>query len=234
MNDPAQDTANEDAGQENQEQKPAVRVGSVGVKRGMSRVFTEDGRSLPVTLVQVQDNRVVSCGEKRVRVSWGSATKNTPKPLRGVCEAAGLEAGRGLVELALAKAEDAEHLQAGTELPVTQFSVGDKVDVTSRSKGKGFAGTVKRWNFHTQDNTHGNSLAHRKPGSIGQCQTPGKVWKGKKMAGHMGSARVTVQNLEVVAVDAESGVVSIRGAVPGAVGAAVVIRPAVKAAGGGS
>ncbi len=137
-----------------------------------------------------------------------------------------MEAGRGLWEFRL---DSATELKAGEVLTVEMFAAGQKIDVTGRSKGKGFQGAVKRWNFRTQDATHGNSLSHRAPGSIGQCQTPGRVFKGKKMAGHMGDAQVTVQSLEVVRVDAERNLLLVKGAVPGATGADVVVKPAVKA-----
>ena len=140
---------------------------------------------------------------------------------------AGVEAGEGLWELRLAESEG-EDLENGSELKVDMFEAGEMVDVTGTSKGKGFAGVVKRHNFHMQDATHGNSLAHRAPGSIGQCQTPGRVFKGKKMAGHMGDERVTTQNLEVIRVDEERNLLLIKGAVPGAAGGIVMVRPSVK------
>ena len=140
---------------------------------------------------------------------------------------AGVEAGEGLWELRLAESEGEDH-ENGSELKVDMFEAGEMVDVTGTSKGKGFAGVVKRHNFHMQDATHGNSLAHRAPGSIGQCQTPGRVFKGKKMAGHMGDERVTTQNLEVIRVDEERNLLLIKGAVPGAAGGIVMVRPSVK------
>jgi large subunit ribosomal protein L3 len=150
------------------------------------------------------------------------------KPVAGHYAKAGVEAGEGLWELRLPEGEG-EDLEAGAELNVEMFEAGELVDVTGTSKGKGFAGGVKRHNFRMQDATHGNSLAHRAPGSIGQCQTPGRVFKGKKMAGQMGDERVTTQNLEVVRVDAERNLLLIKGAVPGAAGGAVMVRPSVKA-----
>ncbi|KGE02926.1 LSU ribosomal protein L3p (L3e) [Pseudohaliea rubra DSM 19751] len=140
---------------------------------------------------------------------------------------AGVEAGSGLWEFRLADSD--EPFEVGAELTVDRFEVGQMVDVSGRSKGKGFQGAVKRWNFRTQDATHGNSLSHRAPGSIGQCQTPGRVFKGKKMAGHMGAESVTVQGLEIVRVDAERNLLLIKGSVPGAPGGSVIVRPAVKA-----
>ena len=151
------------------------------------------------------------------------------KPVAGHYAKAGVEAGEGLWELRLPEGEGGD-LEAGSELNVDMFEAGEMVDVTGTSKGKGFAGGVKRHNFRMQDATHGNSLAHRAPGSIGQCQTPGRVFKGKKMAGHMGDERVTTQNLEVVRVDAERNLLLIKGAVPGAAGGAVMVRPSVKVA----
>ncbi|MDX2429034.1 MAG: 50S ribosomal protein L3, partial [Xanthomonadales bacterium] len=149
------------------------------------------------------------------------------KPQKGHFSKAGTEAGEGLWELRLNDAEGTD-LETGAELNVEQFETGQKVDVTGTSIGKGFAGVVKRHNFSMQDATHGNSLAHRAPGSIGQCQTPGRVFKGKKMAGHMGDARVTTQNLEVVKIDAERNLLLIKGAVPGAKNGQVTVRPSVK------
>jgi large subunit ribosomal protein L3 len=149
------------------------------------------------------------------------------KPVAGHFAKAGVEAGEGLWELRLDDEQGAD-IENGAELAVDQFEAGQHVDVTGISKGKGFAGTVKRHNFRTQDATHGNSLSHRAPGSIGQCQTPGRVFKGKKMAGHMGDEQVTTQNLEIVRVDAERNLLLVKGAVPGAAGGAVTVRPSVK------
>ena len=212
-----------------------MKIGLVGCKRGMTRVFTEEGNSVPVTVIEVDPNRVTQVknedtdGYRSVQVTFGRRRANlVNKPVTGHYAKAGVEAGEGLWELRLAKGEGDE-LEAGSELKVDMFEAGEMVDVTGTSKGKGFAGTVKRHNFSMQDATHGNSLAHRAPGSIGQCQTPGRVFKGKKMAGQMGDARVTTQNLEVVRVDAERNLLLIKGAVPGAPGGAVMVRPSVKA-----
>ena len=211
-----------------------MKIGLVGRKRGMTRIFTEDGLSVPVTVIEVKPNRVTQVksaeidGYRSVQVTIGSRRASlVKKPEAGHYAKSGVEAGEGLWELRLADDED-EDLEAGSELKVGMFEAGEKVDVTGTSKGKGFAGVVKRHNFAMQDATHGNSLAHRAPGSIGQCQTPGRVFKGKKMAGHMGVERVTTQNLEVVRVDAERNLLLIKGAVPGAAGGIVMIRPSVK------
>ena len=211
-----------------------MSLGLVGRKSGMTRVFTEDGESVPVTVVEVQPNRVTqiktleSDGYSAVQVTMGSR-----KPSRvNKCEAghfrkAETEAGEGLWEFR-AEAANLGELGAGSEIRVDLFASGQKVDVTGISKGKGFQGTVKRHNFSMQDATHGNSVSHRAPGSIGQCQTPGKVFKGKKMAGQMGNVRKTVQSLEVVRVDLENHLLLIKGALPGATGSRVIVRPAVK------
>ena len=211
-----------------------MKIGLVGRKRGMTRIFTEDGMSVPVTVIEVKPNRVTQVksteidGYRSVQVTIGSRRASlVNKPVAGHYAKSGVEAGEGLWELRLADDED-EDLETGSELKVDMFEAGEKVDVTGTSKGKGFAGVVKRHNFAMQDATHGNSLAHRAPGSIGQCQTPGRVFKGKKMAGHMGVERVTTQNLEVVRVDAERNLLLIKGAVPGAAGGIVMIRPSVK------
>jgi large subunit ribosomal protein L3 len=200
----------------------------------MTRVFTEDGDSVPVTVIEVSPNRVAQVkndendGYRAIQVTAGSRRANlVNKPEAGHFAGAGVEAGEGLWELRLPEGEG-EELETGAELKVDMFEEGEKVDVTGTSKGKGFAGTVKRHNFSMQDATHGNSLAHRAPGSIGQCQTPGRVFKGKKMAGQMGDERVTTQNLEVVRVDLDRNLLLIKGAVPGAPGGHVMVRPSVK------
>ena len=211
-----------------------MKIGLIGRKRGMTRVFTEDGDSIPVTVIEVDSNRVAqvkseeSDGYRSVQVTFGRRRASlVNKPVSGHFAKAGVEAGEGLWELRLP--EDAgEELEAGAELKVDMFAAGERVDVTGTSKGKGFAGTVKRHNFRMQDATHGNSVSHRAPGSIGQCQTPGRVFKGKKMSGHMGDERVTTQNLEIVRVDVERNLLLIRGAVPGAAGGTVMVRPSTK------
>lgn len=210
-----------------------MTIGIVGRKGGMTRIFTEDGVSIPVTVVEVEPNRVTQVktvdtdGYSAVQVTVGARrASRVNKTAAGHYAKANTEAGRGLWEL---RNEAGEAFEIGGSITVDVFEAGQIVDVTGTSKGKGYAGTVKRWNFRTQDATHGNSLSHRVPGSIGQCQTPGRVFKGKKMTGHMGDERVTVQNLEVVKVDAERNLLLIKGAVPGAPGGDVIVRPAVKA-----
>jgi len=212
-----------------------MAIGIVGRKAGMTRIFTEDGQSVPVTVIEVEPNRstqlktLESDGYRAVQVTVGARrSSRVTKAEAGHFAKAGVEAGRGVWEFRLADGEG-EDLAAGGEITAAQFEDGQVVDAIGRSKGKGFQGGVKRWNFSMQDATHGNSLSHRAPGSIGQNQTPGKVFKGKKMAGQMGNAQVTVQNLQVVRVDAERNLLLIRGAVPGATGGDVVIKPAVKA-----
>ena len=211
-----------------------MTIGLIGRKRGMTRVFTEQGDSIPVTVVEVSPNRITQVktveadGYRALQVTLGEKrTSLLNKPQVGHFSKAEVEAGEGLWELRLNDDEGAD-LETGAELTVEQFEAGQMVDVTGTSKGKGFAGVVKRHNFAMQDATHGNSLAHRAPGSIGQCQTPGRVFKGKKMAGHMGDVRCTTQNLEVVSVDTKRNVLLIKGAVPGAAGGQVSVRPAVK------
>jgi LSU ribosomal protein L3P len=208
-------------------------IGLVGRKVGMTRIFNEDGVSIPVTVVEVEANRVSQVrkpevdGYAAIQITTGEKkASRVNKAQAGHFAKAGVEAGRGLWEFRL---ENDEEFEVGAELNVELFNEIKKVDVTGTSKGKGFQGGVKRWNFRTQDMSHGNSLSHRAPGSIGQCQTPGRVFKGKKMAGHMGAERVTTQNLEIVRVDAERNLLLIKGAVPGATGGNVIVKPAVKA-----
>lgn len=212
-----------------------MAIGLVGRKRGMTRIFTEEGNSVPVTVIEVSPNRITQIreqdkdGYEAIQVTCGSKrTSLVSRPRAGHFAKAGVEAGEGLWEFRL-EGNDGEGLEIGSELTVERFEAGQKVDVTGTTKGKGFAGVVKRHNFRTQDATHGNSLSHRAPGSIGQCQTPGRVFKGKKMAGHMGDERQTTLNLQVVKVDAERNLLLIRGAVPGATGGHVMIRPSIKA-----
>lgn len=209
-----------------------MTIGIVGRKAGMTRVFTDEGVSVPVTVVEVEPNRISQVktqevdGYSAVQVTVGERrASRVSKAQSGHFAKAGVEAGRGVFEL---RADSIEGFEVGAALTVEGFEAGQKVDVTGTSKGKGFQGGVKRWNFHMQDATHGNSLSHRAPGSIGQCQTPGRVFKGKKMAGHMGAEQQTTQNLEIVRVDAERNLLLIKGAVPGAPGGDVVVRPAVK------
>ncbi len=211
-----------------------MAIGLVGRKSGMTRVFTEDGASIPVTVVEVSPNRVTQIkeletdGYRAIQVTTGNRkASKVSKSEAGHFAKAGVEAGNNLSEFRLEAADEAP--EVGAELTVERFEAGQIVDVTGKSKGKGFQGGVKRWNFAMQDATHGNSISHRAPGSIGQCQTPGRVFKGKKMAGHMGAEQVTTQGLEIVRVDAERNLLLIKGAVPGAPGGDVVVRPTIKA-----
>jgi len=212
-----------------------MAVGLIGRKAGMSRVFTEDGVSVPVTVIQALPNRVTRIKtEDRDGYSALQVTTSTVKPSRvskpvaGQYAAVSSEPGEGLWEFRITPDEAAE-LETGAELTVERFEVGQIVDVAGTTIGKGFAGTVKRHNFSMQDATHGNSLAHRAPGSIGQNQTPGRVFKGKKMSGQMGNVRRTAQNLEVVQVDPQRNLILVKGAVPGHRGGRLVVKPAVKA-----
>jgi large subunit ribosomal protein L3 len=211
-----------------------MALGLVGRKVGMSRIFTEDGVSIPVTVIEATPNRVTQIkseatdGYNALQVTAGDKkASRVNKPDAGHFAKAGVEAGRGLWEFRLSG--DEGDFEVGNEITVEVFNDVKKVDVTGTSKGKGFQGGVKRWNFSMQDATHGNSISHRAPGSIGQNQSPGKVFKGKKMAGHMGAERVTTQNLEVVRVDAERGLLLVKGAVPGAVNGDEIVKPAYKA-----
>ena len=212
-----------------------MTIGLVGRKVGMTRIFTEDGVSIPVTVLECSPNRVTQVksldtdGYQAIQVTAGSKkASRVNKPEAGHFAKAGVEAGRGLWEFTLADNEGAD-IKVGAELSVELFNENTKVDVTGQSKGKGFQGGIKRWNFSMQDATHGNSLSHRSNGSIGMCQTPGRVFKGKKMSGHMGDERVTTQNLDVVRIDVERNLLLIKGAVPGAKNGDVFIKPAVKA-----
>ncbi|MCZ2722513.1 50S ribosomal protein L3 [Marinomonas sp. 15G1-11] len=205
----------------------------VGRKAGMTRVFTEDGQSVPVTVIEVEPNRVTQVktaevdGYQAIQVTVGSRrASRVNKAAAGHFAKANVEAGRGLWEFRLTG--DEKEISVGDELTVADFEAVSMVDVTGQSKGKGFQGAIKRHNFSMQDATHGNSLSHRAPGSIGQCQTPGRVWKGKKMAGHMGAEQVTTQSLEVVRVDSERNLILVKGAVPGAVDGDVILQTAVK------
>ncbi len=210
-----------------------MSIGIVGRKCGMSRIFTENGQSVPVTLIEATPNRIVQIktqeadGYQAVQVTAGekrAALIN--KPLSGHYAKAKVEAGRGLWEF---RVDALDGYEVGGEIRADIFATGQIVDVQGVTKGKGFQGTIKRHNFRMGDATHGNSLSHRAPGSLGQRQTPGRVFPGKKMSGHMGSDVQTTQNLEVMKVDAERGLIAIRGAVPGAPGGDVIVRPAAKA-----
>ncbi len=211
-----------------------MTLGLVGRKVGMTRVFTEQGASIPVTVLELTANRVTQVksedtdGYTAVQVTFGQKKANrVNKTEAGHFAKAGVEAGRGLVEFALT-AEKAAELKAGDEITVSIFEEGQLVDVTGTSKGKGFSGTIKRHNFDSQRTSHGNSRSHRVPGSIGMAQDPGRVFPGQRMAGQYGNTKSTVQNLEIVRVDVERNLLLVKGAVPGAVNSDVVVRPAVK------
>ena len=211
-----------------------MTIGIVGRKCGMSRVFTENGESVPVTLIEASPNRITQIktaetdGYTAVQVTTGAKRAAlVNKPLAGHYAKAKVEGGRGLWEFRVT-AEEAGNYNVGGEIKADVFEVGQKVDVQGVTKGKGFQGTIKRHHFTMGDATHGNSLSHRAPGSIGQRQTPGRVFPGKKMSGHMGDVHQTMQNLVVVKVDAEKGLLAIRGSVPGAPGGNVIVRPASK------
>jgi len=211
-----------------------MSIGLIGRKVGMTRIFTEEGGSVPVTVIEATPNRITQLrtaekdGYRALQVTAGTKKANrVNKAEAGHYAKANVEAGRGLWEFRLDANEGAD-LEVGKEITVEIFADANKVDVTGTSKGKGFAGAIKRWNFSSQRMTHGNSLSHRAPGSIGQNQSPGKVFKGKKMAGHMGAKLRTQQNLEVVEVSAEDGLILVKGSVPGAKGGVVLVKDAVK------
>lgn len=209
-------------------------IGLVGKKVGMTRLFTEDGISVPVTVIEITVNRVTQVknikkdGYQAIQITTGNKkTNHITRSEKGHFSKAGVEIGRGLWEFRLHK--DHEDYHVGQLINIDSFANIEKVDITGISKGKGFAGTVKRWNFRTQDATHGNSLSHRVPGSIGQNQTPGKVFKAKKMAGHLGNENVTVQNLKIMRIDNQRNLLLVKGAVPGSTGSNLIIKPAIKA-----
>ena len=211
-----------------------MAIGVVGRKAGMTRIFTEGGETIPVTVIEVPPNRISqvkseeSDGYRAVQVAFGSRKPSrVTKPLVGHYAKAGVEAGECLREFRLGDGEGLE-LAVGQEISVSIFEPGQQVDVRGVTKGSGFAGGVKRHNFRTQDATHGNSVSHRAPGSIGQNQSPGRVWKGKRMAGHMGAVNRCQQSLEVVRVDAERNLLLVRGGVPGPTGGRLVVLPSVK------
>ncbi|MCF6235028.1 MAG: 50S ribosomal protein L3 [Gammaproteobacteria bacterium] len=212
-----------------------MAIGLVGRKLGMTRVFTENGASTPVTVVSVELNRITQIktlendGYYALQVATGERrASRVTKPMAGHYSKAGVAAGRGLWEFRIDESEVSD-FEVGGSLDATQFEVGQKIDVIGTTIGKGFAGTIKRHNFAMGDATHGNSLSHRSAGAIGQCQTPGRVFKGKKMAGHMGNVRRTIQNLEIVKVDVDRNFILVKGAVPGAKNGDLFIQPAVKA-----
>lgn len=220
-----------------------MTIGIVGIKSGMTRVFAADGASIPVTVVHAEPNRITqvktqeSDSYKAVQVVHGVRQRKTGRHNKGVKPVLGhwaksdTEGGDSMHEFRLDRhaVTSSDHkLELGEKLSVSQFFEGQLVDVTGTSKGKGFAGVIKRWNFQRQDMSHGNSLAHRAAGSIGQCQTPGRVFKGKKMAGRLGNVQTTTQNLEVVRLDLERNTILIKGAIPGATGSRVIVQPAIK------
>jgi large subunit ribosomal protein L3 len=214
----------------------AKTPGLVGRKAGMTRIFTDAGETVPVTVIEATPNRVTQVrtvetdGYRAVQVAFGDRkASRLNKPLTGHYAKVKVAPGEGLVEFRL-NGEELKDVAPGAELKVDQFEVGQIVDVTGTTIGKGFAGTMKRHNFGGLPASHGVSVSHRSPGSIGQRQTPGRVFKGKRMAGHMGQVRRTVENLKVVRIDAERNLLLIRGAVPGAPGSQVIVRPSVKAA----
>lgn len=210
-----------------------MTIGLIGRKRGMTRIFSEDGVSTPVTVIEVEPNRISQLktadadGYNAIQVTVGARkASRVSKPEAGHFAKAEAAAGRKVQEF---RVEALDSYEVGSEIKVDLFEAGQKIDVSGLTKGKGFAGVVKRYGFRGGDATHGNSLSHRAPGSIGQCQTPGRVFKGKKMAGHMGDKQRTLQNLSVVRVDAERNLLLVKGSVPGSTGSNVVVRPAVKA-----
>lgn len=212
-----------------------MALGLVGRKVGMTRIFDDNGASVAVTVLEVIDNRVTQLktketdGYSAVQVTYGLKKANRlNKPEAGHFAKAGVEAGVGLMEFAVSD-EEIANFNVGGNIAVSMFEAGQVVDITGTTKGKGFAGNIKRNNFGSQRASHGNSVSHNAPGSIGQCQDPGRVFKGKRMAGHLGSVQCTTQNLTVVRVDAERKLLLIKGAVPGAVNSSVVVRPSVKA-----
>lgn len=211
-----------------------MAIGVVGRKRGMTRLFTDDGVSIPVTVIEVEANRVTQArtrerdGYRAVQVTTGTRRPSrVTRPMAGHFARAGVAPGRGLWEFRLDGDEETD-LAMGAEYGVDIFAVGQRVDVSGITRGKGFAGTIKRHRFSGQDRSHGNSLSHRVPGAIGQNQSPGRVFKGKPMAGHMGAVARSAQNLEIVRLDPERNLLLVKGAVPGAPGGDVIIRPSVK------
>tara|TARA_X000000368_G_C22787714_1_gene604461 strand:- start:42 stop:677 length:636 start_codon:yes stop_codon:yes gene_type:complete len=211
-----------------------MTIGLVGKKQGMTRMFTSEGNAFAVSVVSVSPNIITQIksqevdGYSSIQVTTGEKKeKHLKKPTSGHFKKSGVNPGEGLWEFRV-NPNELEELEVGSKLFLEQFEEGQSIDVQGKSKGKGFAGTVKRWNFKMQDASHGNSISHRAPGSIGQCQTPGKVWKGKKMSGHMGDKKKTIQNLEIASIDLENNLLLIKGPIPGPSGSNVILRPAVK------
>jgi large subunit ribosomal protein L3 len=212
-----------------------MTIGVVGKKAGMTRIFTEDGVSIPVSVIEISSNRITQIktqetdGYQAVQVTTGAKkASRVTKPMAGHFAKAGVEAGRGLWEFRV-ESDEAAELAVGGEISLDMFEAGQKVDVVGTTIGKGFQGGIKRHHFTMQDATHGNSISHRSNGSIGMCQTPGRVIKGKKMSGHMGNVQRTIQSLELVRIDAERGFLLVKGSVPGSKGGDVIIKPSVKA-----
>ncbi len=208
-----------------------MAIGLIGRKQGMTRVFTDDGFSVPVTVVEITPNRITQIktkdkdGYSAIQVTTGEKKlSRVSKPLTGHFASSGVEAGRGLWEFRL-NDEELSKYNVGDPVHLDILEVGQNLSVTGTTKGKGFAGGVKRHNFKMQDATHGNSISHRAPGSIGQCQTPGRVFKGKKMAGHMGARQSTVKSLSLIKLNKERNIILVKGAVPGSIGADVIVKP---------
>jgi len=211
-----------------------MSIGLIGKKQGMTRMFTPEGDAFAVSVVSVSPNIITQIksqetdGYSSIQVTTGEKKeKHIKKPVSGHFKKKGVTPGEGLWEFKV-NPQALEDLEVGSQLFLEQFEEGQTIDVQGKSKGKGFAGTVKRWNFKMQDATHGNSISHRAPGSIGQCQTPGKVWKGKKMSGHMGDERKTIQNLKIASIDSNNNLLLIKGPIPGPTGSTVIVKPAVK------
>ena len=212
-----------------------MSLGLIGQKIGMTRVFAENGDSLPVTVVDVSQNRVTQIktqetdGYSAVQLSFGKKRSvRVNKPLAGHYSKAGAEAGSLIKEFRVSSDEDVAHIENGSIIGIDLFQAGQKVDVSGTTIGKGYAGTIKRHNFSSNRATHGNSKAHRKPGSIGMAQAPGRIFPGKRMSGQMGNVKRTIQNLEIVKVDKERNLLLIKGAIPGSKGGKVLIRPSIK------
>ena len=208
-------------------------IGIIGKKCGMTRVFTDDGKSVPVTIIQAHPNQInriktlESDGYNAIQVTTNQASSKITKPVQGQFSKSNITPRATLHEFRVDDHE-LEQVETGKEIKVNYFNKGERVDVVGKTIGKGFAGVIKRHNFSMQDATHGNSLAHRAPGSIGQNQTPGRVFKGKKMAGHMGNVRRTIQNLEVIEIDEERNLLFIKGSVSGHVNSDLIVTPATK------
>lgn len=211
-----------------------MAIGLIGNKIGMTRIFDEEGKSMPVTVIKIEDNRIAQVktvqkdGYDSLQVSMGSKKRSVNKPIAGHYAKANVAPGTVLREFRLDKGDDTAQFVLGSALDVSHFIQGQYVDVTGVTRGKGFAGTIKRHNFTMGDATHGNSLSHRSPGSIGQRQSPGKVFKGKKMAGQMGNKQKTVQSLKIIKIDQKRSLLLVKGAVPGAPGTCLIVKPAVK------